>query len=284
MVGHWIAKGLVANGHEVLAMGRQPAAVEGVGHLPYDLESAPPNLRGFDALVHAAFSHVPGKYRGGEGEDPEGFQRRNLDGTVRLFEAAKKLERIVFLSSRAVYGDYPAGTVLSEDLTPRPDTLYGEVKYKAEVALAQMSGPVSISLRATGVYGAAPPGQLHKWQALFDQFRSGQTVDSRVAAEVHGDDLAAAVQLVLTALPQACGAGVFNVSDLILDRHDLLKTYAIFTGFTGHLPTVADTSVVSEMTTDRLRALGWVPGGRCAFSDRLADMISDTAAMRPPPE
>ncbi|SNR72796.1 NAD-dependent epimerase/dehydratase family protein [Puniceibacterium sediminis] len=273
-VGYWIAQGLLENGHDVVAVGRQPAAIAGVGHLAQDLDGPPPDLSGFDALVHAAFSHVPGKYRGGEGDDPDGFRHRNLDGTLRLFDAAQNLDRIVFLSSRAVYGAYPAGTELGEDLPPLPDTLYGMVKHEAEIALSQMSGPATISLRATGVYGAAPPGQQHKWQGLFNEFSSGQTIAPHIATEVHATDLANAVQLVLTASREKCGAGVFNVSDFALDRRDLLQTYAAVTGASGELPPCGDASLVSGMTTERLRTLGWCPGGQGTFPARLSKMIS----------
>jgi nucleoside-diphosphate-sugar epimerase len=267
-----MAKGLLAHGHDVIALGRRPAAIAGIGHRPWDLEAPPPDLVGMDALVHAAFSHVPGRYRGGEGNDPNGFVRRNLDGTLRLFDAAATVGRIVFLSSRAVYGGYAPGTRLRENMQPLPDTLYGEVKHKAEQALSNLDGPVRVSLRATGVFGPAPQGQNHKWQELFAQFAKGDTLEPRIGTEVHAQDLARAVNLVLTADPGDCSAGLFNVSDFALDRHDLLRSYAELTGTRGQLPPPADASSVSEMSTTRLRALGWRPGGQSAFPARLAEM------------
>src|SRR5690606_15011137 len=101
----------------------------------------PPSV--FDAatcFVHAAFDHVPGRYRGGEGEDPASFRHRNLNGSVALFEAAKVagIRRTVFLSSRAAYGPRPAGTWLDEADTPVPDTLYGQMKLADEAALQNL--------------------------------------------------------------------------------------------------------------------------------------------------
>ena len=66
---------------------------------------------GVQYFVHAAFEHVEGRYRGGEGDDPEGFRRANVEGSARLFEAARAagVKRCVFLSSRAVYGTELAG-------------------------------------------------------------------------------------------------------------------------------------------------------------------------------
>ena len=41
-------------------------------------------VTGADALVHAGFEHVPGRYRGGEGDDLDGFLSVNLMGSLRL--------------------------------------------------------------------------------------------------------------------------------------------------------------------------------------------------------
>lgn len=281
LVGHWIARGLKGAGHEVVALGRRSAPIPGIAFLPYDLDGPPPALGGCDALVHAAFSHIPGHYRGGEGDDPEGFVRRNLDATLRLFEAATGLERIIFLSSRAVYGDYPPGTRLHEDMPPRPDTLYGRVKRDAETALKDLDGPCTISLRATGVYGAAPPGQAHKWHDLFCRFQAGEPLAPRIGTEVHAEDLAQAVHLLLTTPRENCGHDVYNLSDFPLDRRDLLRRYARLAGVAGQLPPAADPTSVSAMATDRLRALGWRPGGLRAFPARLAAMVTSGSGNTP---
>lgn len=266
LVGHWIAADLLEHGHNVVTLGHTPSAHPTAAHLPYVLGDVPA-LEGCDAVVHAAFHHVPGRYRGGEGDDPEGFRRRNLDGTLRLFDAARAagLSRVVFLSTRAVYGDYPPGTRLTEDLPPRPDTLYGDVKLAAEQALAA-AGLTGVSLRATGVYGPPVPGRPHKWQNLFGAFGRGETLSPRIATEVHASDLAAAVRLALT-VPQP--PPLLNVSDIVLDRRDLLRRYADLTGGHGRLPLPGDPTQVSEMDTTRLRSLGWRPGGLGALDGTL---------------
>ncbi len=224
-----------------------------------------PNLTGCDALIHCAFQHAPGRYRGGEGDDPAGFVHANLDGSIALFEAAKAsgVTRTVFLSSRAVYGDYPAGTDLSEDMAPRPDTLYGQVKWQAEQALDAMTGGgfSGASVRATGVFG---PGQRHKWTDLFDQFQAGQSIAPRRSTEVHGADLFEAIRLLLASEL----TGAFNVSDFILDRHDLLGQVAQLTG-KPHLPPAPSADPVSVMRCDRLRALGWRPKGAKRLAQEL---------------
>ena len=184
----------------------------------------------------------------------------NIDGTRALFDAAQGMP-IVFLSSRAVYGDHRRGETLREEDEPAPDTLYGEVKLAAEYALGRRGA----SLRATGVYGSRP----HKWEALFTDWLAGRPVASRIATEVHGCDLAAAIRLVL----ERDIRGVFNVSDLLLDRHDLLSRLARLTGCRHALPPRADGTSPGIMATDRLRALGWVPGGEARLEAFLASEV-----------
>lgn len=277
LVGRFIVEAALAAGDAVTLLTRRPPAPgffsSEVAYQPFDLDRPEARLEGVEALVHAGFAHIPGRYRGGEGEDPEGFLRRNAQGTRRLFEAARAagVGRIVFLSSRAVYGDYPPGTALREEMPARPDTLYGEVKREAEAALAAL--PLfGVSLRATGVYGPAGPGQRHKWRDLFDNYLAGDEIVSRKGTELHGTDLAAAVRLLLTVPDARLGDGIFNASDILLDRHDLLAEVARLTGCRHPPPAPSDTAV-SEMRTDRLRALGWRPGGWAGLQAALPAML-----------
>lgn len=249
-----------------------------LAHLRFDLDGPPPSLKGVDALVHLALMHAPGRYRGGEGDDPEAFRRCNVDGTLRLVEAARRdgVKRVIFLSSRAVYGGYPPGTRLTDDLPPRPDTLYGEAKAMVDAALASMNEPgfATASLRATGIYGPPGPGQRHKWASLFEGFLAGKAVAPRVATEVHGEDLAAAIRLLLRAPEERLGGRSFNLSDLLLDRRDLLAEVARIAGRGGPLPERSDGEKVSAMDCARLAALGWSPGGWPRLTESLPALLA----------
>lgn len=263
IAGRFIVAEALAAGDTVTVFGRSapdPRAFGArPGFRPYDLTGPAPDLSGFDALVHAGFKHLPGRYRGGEGDDPAGFRAANLDGTLRLFDAVARvgLRRTVFLSSRAVYGPRPPGTWLTEEMRCTPDTLYGELKLEAEQALP----PGGVALRVTGIYG---PGTGHKWRNLFSEAER-HVVPPRAGTEVHGADLAAAVRLMLATDDTTLRHRVFNVSDILLDRRDLLSLWMAISGRRVHLPDRADTVAVNVMDCTRMRALGWRPGGQ----DRL---------------
>lgn len=261
LAGYPVSRHLAGLGHEVVTLGRRPVA--GLRHLPWQLGERPTLT--CDALVHCAFWHVPGRYRGGEGDDPDRFTDLNRDGALALFDALAG-SRIVFLSSRAVYGDHRPGTRLTEDTPPRPDTLYGRVKLETEAEVTARGG---VSLRATGLYGPPPPGRVHKWEGLFADFAAGRPVGARVGTELLADDLAAAVALCLGATTPA----VLNASDLVLDRRDLLAAYGEVSGRSGLLPDRADVGAVNEMDCTRLSELGWQPRGMAGLRLALAEMI-----------
>lgn len=260
-IGGFVLRAAREVGHQVTILDRSNG---------YRLGDAP-NLARHDALIHCAFAHIPGHYRGGEGEDPAGFLRDNLDGSVRLFDAAAVADvpRILFLSSRAVHDGQPAGVQLTDDLPPSPSNLYGEVKARAEDHLRILSaaGLQTTAVRATGVYG---PATNHKWQGLFADYLAGRPITPRVATEVHGDDLAAAMLLLLA---QPAPPKTVNVSDLILDRHDLLAEVARLTGSPAPLPARADPLGLRILHCRALTEMGWRPGGMARLRHSLPAML-----------
>jgi len=260
-LGAFVAPALAAAGHAVTRLSRRPAPGD---WLRYDLAAAPPPLPSTDALVHLAFDHAPGRYRGGEGDDPARFLRLNRDGSLGLFTAARAAgaARVIFLSSRAVYGDHRRGETLTETDPPAPDSLYGQMKLDVEAA-------ADAALRATGVYGLPPGCAMHKWSRLFADYLAGEPVPSRIATELHGADVAGGILLLLD---RADATGPFNASDLLLDHHDLLAAVQTRTACPHPPPLRAQVPPPGVMATDRLRALGWRPGGESrlmAFIDAL---------------
>jgi UDP-glucose 4-epimerase len=275
-VGYPITRHLVALGHHVTTLGRRPLL--GIAHLPWDLTEVPPDLTGTDALVHAAFAHIPNRYRGGEGDEPQAFRDRNLDGTLQLFATASAcgVGRIIYLSSRAVYDGYPAGSILAESLPARPQNLYGVLKAEVEDWLAAAAGPglAVASLRATGVYGPGAPGQPHKWRDMFESYAKGVMPRPGIGSEVHEDDVAAAIALLLTVGADRLSPAIFNVSDIVLDRRDLLAAFNDATGNPRPLPERSDPATVSVMRCDRLCDLGWQPRGITGLQATVQSMTS----------
>lgn len=233
------------------------AAARGAGHQvvapgPGWRLGARTDLSGVDALIHAAFHHVPGRYRGGEGDDPAAFVAANQDGTLRLWDQARDVGRVLFISSRAVFDALPDGTPLPEALPPAPASLYGRVKAAGEAAI--LARPGGAVLRATGLYGPGAAGA--KWAGLFAEADAGRAPAPRRATEVHAADAARGALMIL----EAGAEGAFHASDLLLDRRDLIAARA--EAIRRPLPLPArDDRAVSVLDCARLRALGWRPGG-----------------------
>ncbi|OLP61105.1 UDP-glucose 4-epimerase [Xaviernesmea oryzae] len=289
LVGRFIVEDLLQSGARVTVAGRTPPQPglfsRRVGFRPMRLDPDEDMLALFDDvyhLVHAAFSHVPGRYRGGEGDDPEGFLKANVDGSIRLFEAARDagVRRCVFLSSRAVYGAVAGQASLSEADTPRPDTLYGKAKLAVERSLTALCYHAffTASLRITGVYGAPRAGLPHKWQDLFADYREGLPIASRAGGEVHGADVAKAVRLMLQADPIRINGENFNVGDIVTDTHEILALFQKATGLCHPLPAPADPGLYRDMLTDRLRSLGWTPGGKARLAQTITMLATAPSA------
>jgi nucleoside-diphosphate-sugar epimerase len=284
-VGRFIVERLIGEGMSVRITGRTPPVDKFFSQsVQFASQALDPEsdfsavFSGVDYFVHAAFDHLPGRYRGGEGGDAEGFRRRNHLGTAAFFRAAKEagVRRAVFLSSRAVYGVQEPGAVLTEETVPHPDTLYGEVKLAAERGILAMAGEGfwPVILRITGVYGPAGEGRRHKWADLLDDWRAGREIAPRAGTEVHGEDVATAVLLALSA-PDGVADEVFDISDIVVDRRELLDMAAEITGVAKPLPAAADCSTLNVMSCEKLRALGWQPGGRAKLAEFLRSSLAN---------
>lgn len=284
-VGRFIVEDLLNEGHEVTIASRKAPPDDhfstAVQHRSFALD---PGLDvsglvdGFHGLVHAAFSHVPGHYRGGEGDDVAGFWQRNYLATARLFQAAAMagVRRGVFLSSRAVYDGQPAGKPVNEETPCYPDTHYGAVKLACERHLADISAKSTMaiaSLRATGVYGSALAGGDHKWSDLFSDYLAGKSLPPRCGTEVHGRDLASAVRLMLDLPAETIAGHAFNVSDILLDRRDLLALVQHHAKSPHPLPNAADHRHYNVAQTAKLEALGWKPGGMALLEAEMAGLL-----------
>jgi nucleoside-diphosphate-sugar epimerase len=277
-VGRFVVDELLAQGHDIRAWTRPTSDRRGfrgpvdwrVGGLD-KLGSEVDLVEGADALVHAAFEHVPGRYRGGEGDDSDAFLATNLEGSLRLIRAARRagVGRVVFLSSRAVYGARLWDRPLDERHPVQPMTHYGAYKAAVEVALAgygRAEGWPAASLRATGVYGIAHHPGRAKWAEIVRTSRAGTPPPPRVGTEVHGADLAAAVRLLLEAPAEAVAGEAFNLSDVVVSHRAVSR-------LAGGAPAPASPPVRGVMATDKLQELGWRPRGWSGVEGTVAALV-----------
>jgi len=278
-VGRFIVDDLLAHGHEVRAWARPTSDRSGfagaVDWVDGGLDRAGSELalvRGADALVHAAFEHVPGRYRGGEGDDSDAFLATNLEGSLRLIRCARRagVARVVFLSSRAVYGARLWDRPLDERHPVQPTTHYGAYKAAVEVALGgygRAEGWPAASLRATGVYGLGHHLERVKWAEVVRQSRAGTAPPARVGTEVHGGDVAAAVRLLLEAPADAVAGEAFNLSDVVVSHRAVTR-------LAGGALAPPSPPPAGVMATDKLQALGWRPRGWAGVERTVARLVA----------
>ena len=124
-----------------------------------------------------------------------------------------------------------------------------------------VDGFCGASLRITGVYGPAGLGLEHKWEGLFRDYLAGRPIEPRAGTEVHGDDVAAAVRLILEApAARVCGE-VFNVSDMLVDRRAILSIVQDAAGSPHPLPPTAR-SLRVELNVSGENKRAWLAPGR----------------------
>ena len=129
-------------------------------------------------LLHAAASdRVP----------PERYDSINVGGTRVVADAARRagVRRLVLFSTISVYGP-GAGATLTEDSTPRPDSLYGASKLEAErVALAAQGSDgaaLGTVLRLGAVYGPRVKGNYRRLLDVLARRRFVSIGDGTIAA------------------------------------------------------------------------------------------------------
>ena len=176
-------------------------------------------LIGCDSVVHlAAIAAVPDTIR-----DPVGSNAINLTATLNLLEACrqKQVQRYVFASSAAVYGD-AAETPQREDMPVSPLSPYALQKQAAErygQLYHQIYGLQTVGLRFFNVFGerqrpdSAYSGVISRFVDALDQGRQptifGDGLQSRDF--VHVANVVEAIGLVLTADASKVAGEKFNV-------------------------------------------------------------------------
>lgn len=242
-----------------------------------DIRSA---VKDVQLVVHmAAMLHIMNPTR----DQIPAYKFVNVDGTMNVVAAAlgAGVKRLVLFSTIAVYGD-SAGSVLNEDTSPKPVTLYAQSKRQAEQivlgACLPDGRPFGTVMRLAAAYGSRIKGNYRRLlQALAKKkfIPIGPGTNRRTL--IYDKDAANAVLAVLTN-PNAAGK-VFNVTDgEIYPLSDIIKTICESLGRKPpriRLPVAPLRSSVSILDNGaRLLGLRF-PGFRDALDKYTEDMAID---------
>lgn len=283
-VGKFVVPHLLRQGARVRALARsgsdcagfspEVAWVRGNLNQPSALATL---VKGVEAVVHLAYDHAPGRYRGGEGQDLAGWLDGNLNGSVSLLLAARAagVDQFIFLSSRAVFSRTEAGRVLDETHPPAPDTHYGAYKVAVEALLrsfAAVEGMRTTAVRATGVYGRIWPVERSKWWALIRAAVAGRPVRSRRGGtEVHGRDVARTVGTLIDRRDLA--PDIVHLSDLYVTHRQIVQLAQQAAGISGPLPPAPEMPPRNLLACPRLADLGLTLGGEALLAATVAELV-----------
>lgn len=148
----------------------------------------PPTLAGLPAVDLVLYSPAP------DARSEAAYRALFVDGPAALLAALPRLpERLVFVSSTAVYGDFK-GAWIDEDDPAEPEGFNGALLLEAERRLA--AGPVpTVVARLAGIYG---PGR--EW--MLARVRAGESCRPGAwTNRIHAHD-AARMLVHLATLPQ----------------------------------------------------------------------------------
>src|SRR5271166_5751796 len=250
-IGSSIARELVRRGESVrgidnFSTGKPENLVDLRAHIDFreidlvDLAAVAEACRGVDYVLHqAAIPSVPRSIA-----DPIATNRANIDGTLNLLVGARdaKVNRVVYASSSALYGDTPT-LPKREEMLPDPISPYAVSKLTGEYYMTsfyRVYGLETVSLRYFNVFGPQqdPTSMYSGVLAIF--------ITKMLAGEqpvIYGDgeqsrdftfiDNVVNANLMACHVPAAEAAGrAFNVATQ--RRITLNETYSLLQTLTGY--------------------------------------------------
>lgn len=259
--------GLVAAGHEVVALRRTPLddPPDGVVPVAGDL-NAPEGLR-LPAGIRACVVTLTPDTR-----DQAGYQHAYVHALANLHALLQgevdghqpSLDRLLFVSSTAVYGQKDAEWV-DEATSPSAARFNGVVMARAERLAASASWTTTVA-RLSGIYG---PGRTR----LLDKVREGRPSRNAWTNRIHRDDAAGAlVHLLGLAAPPA----VVNVTDTEPATNDTVLSW-LADRMGVDRPPIEEGEVGGKRVDGALlRSTGFRPRYP-TFREGYADMLDDPA-------
>ncbi len=283
-LGRYVVQRLAQN-HECVCWYRTTSDRTGLDQLPHpvswiegalgDYDACRALLHGADVLVHSALEY-PAQSRMLSDAFTTDVALHNLSGSLQLFEAARTagVRRVIHISSCAVHDKILADRPLDENHPLWPASHYGA--HKAAIEAFVMSYALGdnfeiCALRPTGIYGIAHPIQLSKWYDLIARIvRSEDVVVRRGGKEVHADDVAKAVELLLTA--DRITGQAYNCYDRYISEYDVAHLAKEFAS-SGSEIQGAQTQPKHEIENGKLCELGMEFGGQALFEKTVQEMV-----------
>lgn len=185
-LGARVGRRLLAQGSDVWALRRRPPLDDdsGIVWLQGDLTEAA-SLRSLPVgMTQMVYLPTPDR------RDESAYRRIFVDGLRHVLKALDRrdLQRVLFVSSSAVYGEHH-GDWVDESTPVHPAGFNGAVLLAAEQLLAAQP-MTSIVLRLAGLYG---PGRLQLLERLRDGRAKVPRTSTHWANRIHTEDAAAAI-------------------------------------------------------------------------------------------
>lgn len=240
-IGSHVARHLAAAGHEVLALGRNPARLapaQRAGCRIRALDLAHDDLKdavqGQSAIIHCAARASPwGR--------PEEFHRDNVQATEQLLSAAAEvgsIRRFVHLSSPSIYFRFRDQQDLSEEFSPphRWPTSYAKTKWQSECSVRRFQAMSPIILRPRAVFGPGDRAIMPRLIAVAERGFFPLPADGTAWSDVtYIDNLVSAVVAALEA-PASLSGRAFNITnDEPVQIRDLLGRLFDALGIRTHM-------------------------------------------------
>jgi nucleoside-diphosphate-sugar epimerase len=217
-IGAHVAARLAALGHDVVALGRDPArlvSAQAAGCRTRSLDLASDDLKdavqGQSAIVHCAARASPwGR--------PDEFHRDNVEATERLLVAAAdagSVRRFVQLSSPSIYFRYGDQLALGENFQPPVHwpTEYAKSKWESECSVRRFPTLSPIILRPRAVFGPGDRAIVPRLIAVAERGFFPLPSGGRAWTDVTFVDNVVDVIVAALEAPASLGGRAFNVTN-----------------------------------------------------------------------
>ena len=277
-LGGYLITELTAIGHDCRGLTRSQspsAAIEWVTGGLNDPRALDALVDEVGAVVHAAYDRPVGGFMAPE-DDPVATVERNLIGTLRLFEAARRagVSRCVVISSCAVHDQILEDRPLDETHPLWPRSTYGATKAAIEAFVSSYGrgdGCAIAALRPTAIYGLAKSIEATRWYDLIASVSRGEDVTvSKGAKVVHARDVARAAALLLTA--DGVASEVYHCVDLFVTERHVAEITREVAGTAARI-TGDEPASRHPISAAKLKSLGFSCGGEPLLRSTIAEVV-----------